>query len=745
MADDAQNTTVSAGRYFNARTISDRALVQRTFALRYQVYCKERRFLPADSYPDNIETDEFDRHSVHVGAVDSNDELAGSARIVKVSALGLPLFRHCTLFPPDMEQHSGSLRVVEVGRLCVSRSYRRRVDDDAYGVSKETPEAKAAAARWKERRRPRDGVFPTVLKALYQATKRLGVTHWLVATETSLQQLLARQGLPFRQIGPENDYFGLVAPYEMDLAQFDDVIASGRFAALEAFVEGLEPELNPIRRARRRATHSDLPAGLAHSETIPAAETADAPVFGRETEEQLLDELQRACTSPAYRKLLGESGVEADEIRDFASFARLCPVLSHGNTFQRFRIDQLAAGGDLGDVVDVLTSSGHGGRFSFGVTSRQQAAVAGSMLDRAFDAAFGIASRKTLAINCLPMGVIFGSKVMTVATVSVREDMALALIQTFGSHYEQIILVGDPLFLKKLMDHAAARGLDWTRYHVHVILGEEVFGEHYRDYLGQCLGVDADRVDGAFIMSSFGVGELGLHLCFETRATVQVRRALFHHPEFARDLLGSEANDAASVPMVMSFDPLRTYFEVLDQRADGYGRLTVSMLDPARSVPLLRYQTGDLVRLLDARTVCETAARHGITLGNVPRPLIALRGRERERLPNGTHVAFYKDALYIDPKVARHLTGAVRLTAQGMDCTMDVQLAPANGAAAAALESALCAVIPERIRPQTIKVWPYGEFPFGMSLDYERKFTYYLSEVSASPTQAPEQVGVERR
>jgi hypothetical protein len=69
----------------------------------------------------------------------------------------------------------------------------------------------------------------------------MGATHWLAATEPSLQRMLARHGFPFKRIGPDSDYFGPVAPYRMDLAEFDQVILSGRFPVLDAFVTGLEP------------------------------------------------------------------------------------------------------------------------------------------------------------------------------------------------------------------------------------------------------------------------------------------------------------------------------------------------------------------------------------------------------------------------------------------------------------------------------------------------------------------------
>ena len=62
---------------------------------------------------------------------------------------------------------------------------------------------------------------------------------------------------------------------------------------------------------------------------------------------------------------------------------------------------------------------------------------------------------------------------------------------------------------------------------MNVIIGEEIFGEHFREYLAAGLGLDPDRPERGYIMSSFGVGELGLHLCYETTATIALRRAAF--------------------------------------------------------------------------------------------------------------------------------------------------------------------------------------------------------------------------
>jgi phenylacetate-CoA ligase len=454
-----------------------------------------------------------------------------------------------------------------------------------------------------------------------------------------------------------------------------------------------------------------------------------ARVFGSETEARVLSELRRAVHVPAYRTVLEEHGVDAAEVQDLASFSRLCPLLSKRNTFDRFPLEQLSVGGTLTDVADVLTSSGHGGRFSFGVISRKQAAAGAEFMDRAFDDAFGIATRKTLAINCLPMGVGFSSNRMTVATTSVREDMAVALVEAFAHQYEQIVLVGDPLFMKRLTDYARERGVDWSRYRVNVVVGEEIFGPHFTGYLASSLGLNVNRPAGGYIMSSFGVGELGLHLCYETPATIGVRRAALGNPAFARDLFGAGAGAGGVLPTVLTFNPLRTFMEVIGADADGYGQMTTSMLEPDRMVPLLRYQTGDIVRLLDRDVVCGLARRHGVAIdaSQLPSALLALRGRDKEALPNGSHVGVYKDALYADHRVARRLTGAFRVEFDGERCTMHVQLTR-EIAPHVSIEEGILRALPPAVRPSRLVLWPYAQFPFGMTLDYERKFVHYAAD-----------------
>lgn len=203
---------------------SDARLMDESHQLRYQVYCLERRFLNPDDYPDRRERDEFDRHSLHLGVLSPEGDLLATARLVKVNIIGLPLFRHCTIYPREHELFQDTTRVAEISRLCVSRSLRKR---------------QIGAA----------SVAISLYRAIYQASKRNGFTHWLVATEPSLQRLLSTLKVPFREVGPRTDYYGPVAPYVVDLSKWDQTILSPTLPVLHSFLDGLEPQYRPLARA----------------------------------------------------------------------------------------------------------------------------------------------------------------------------------------------------------------------------------------------------------------------------------------------------------------------------------------------------------------------------------------------------------------------------------------------------------------------------------------------------------------
>lgn len=217
-------------------------LLAMSYRLRYQSFCLERLFFSKDNYPSRLESDTFDQASVHVGVLDAEDELVGTARIVTRGEAGLPMFRYCTLFPDETTLTNPANTVVELSRVCLSRHSSRRqglgpgAPDDSAPGARRLPHAPGG---------PSNDPFAALIKVVYQTTKRMHVTHWVVAVEKALRRRLTRYGLPFRLAGPEVDYFGPVAPYVLSLAELDDVILRHEYPSLDELFAGLEPEYWP--------------------------------------------------------------------------------------------------------------------------------------------------------------------------------------------------------------------------------------------------------------------------------------------------------------------------------------------------------------------------------------------------------------------------------------------------------------------------------------------------------------------
>jgi phenylacetate-CoA ligase len=476
---------------------------------------------------------------------------------------------------------------------------------------------------------------------------------------------------------------------------------------------------------------------------IVALERLDGAAMVQRSADQAVAQCRRVARRvPAYAAILRSRGIDAERIRSHADFLAHCPVLSKADLFGTFPVPDLCIGGRLGPLTGVLTSSGQGGRFAFGLTTPREAKAATRAITLAMEYLFGTDRYRTLVINALPMGVRFSCPTVTMAETSVREDMVCALVEQIAPSYEQIVLVTDPLFCKRLLDQGRASGIAWDRFKIHVVLGEETFGEAFRRYIATRLGQDPEGWTRGFVGSSMGIGEVGLNLFFETRDTVRLRQCADREPERMAAALGGWPGGAP--PLLFVYDPLRIFVEVLDPDASGWGALTLSTLDPASPLPLIRYRTGDRARLLSTDEVARAVqAADAPAPVRAPRlPMVAIAGRERETLADGRTLLEIKDALYRDPTVADALSGAFRIEpAEPADAgyRISVQLTADSQRDPQVIAQSLEGLIPPspQGRADQIEVFRHADFPFGRTLDYERKFDYLGEGSTRGPPTRP--------
>lgn len=424
---------------------------------------------------------------------------------------------------------------------------------------------------------------------------------------------------------------------------------------------------------------------------------------------------------PAYGQLLKEAGIEASSVRTVADFVRL-PILEKGNTFQRFGIAELCVDGELGRLGSVLTSSGHSGVFAFGLTSADAMGETVDWIDDSLDALFQVRSKRTLLINCLPMGVKVPTQACTLAETSVRPDMAVGLVQGFGRHFSQIIFVGEAAFMKHLLELGVVKGVQWKTMLIQVIVGEEPLAENARKYLEEILGIDSRRPGGGMVVSSMGVAEVGLNLFSEAPPPGQLialRRALHEDASLRREIFGARE----WVPSLFTYDPRRIWVEF-----DGRGRLLVTTLDPRLRVPLIRYATGDrgrLVRFPDSsRQAIEAAGVSWDLLSWLP--IVAIEGRGDFAAAGSSPVypEAVKEGIYHEPSLAASITANFRLVSGSEKVRIRLQLSP-GVKRTSELEKQFETAIARYVKtPFTVACEPYETFAGNMSVDYERKFQY---------------------
>jgi phenylacetate-CoA ligase len=334
---------------------------------------------------------------------------------------------------------------------------------------------------------------------------------------------------------------------------------------------------------------------------------------------------------------------------------------------------------------------------------------------------FDIDRLPTLVVNCLPMGVIFRSKATAIANLSVREDMACSILRDIGPRFQQTLLCTDPVFIRCLLDEGRRAGVDWRALNTSAIMGEEVMVEAQRDYFARALGIDLDTPGHRTIGSTYGMGELGLNLLFESRDTIRIRRHLWRRQG---PLAGGRLAERDAFGL-FCFNPLRCHPEILEPDAEGYGELVLTLLDTRATILLPRYSTGDVARLIpadEARAMAQAA-------GTAPPwlPMIALKGRIKDRPPGQPSVESIKEWLYTDHELAGRLTGAFRLStlADTDQFRLVVQAHPANAHPLHELAARLLALLhPADRAAAQVEIVPATEFEWRPVLDFERKFVY---------------------
>ena len=218
-----------------------------------------------------------------------------------------------------------------------------------------------------------------------------------------------------------------------------------------------------------------------------------------------------------------------------------------------------------------------------------------------------------------------------------------------------------------------------------------------------------------------GIAELDLNLFHESLYTIRIRRLAQDDPEFRRAIFGHETKIC---PELYHYYPHRMFLEALPEDKEEK-ELVFSMLSPHMLIPLIRYNskdTGDIIPYNKLKNILMKFGKNDL-IPDLKLPLVWVGGRiERFLEVNGKRVypEEIKQGLYEDFEVAAKTTGYFKLNKESK--ILEVQLKKnvvlsndLQGRFAKALLKYCDADLP-------IVLYAYQDFPYGMELDYERKF-----------------------
>jgi len=327
-------------------------------------------------------------------------------------------------------------------------------------------------------------------------------------------------------------------------------------------------------------------------------------------EEHLLELFHDVAGSvPAYREFLREHEVDPESVRTIADFRSL-PLMTKDTYHRRYPLPQLCRGGRIENCDMIALSSGSTGRPTIWPRSLIDELHIAHRFEQIFRDGFRADDRSTLAVVCFPLGTWVGGLFtascvrhlaakgypITVVAPGNNKNEILRALPELAPHFDQVVLLGYPPFVKDVIDTGAAEGVDWSAYSVKLVLAGEVFSEEWRDLVARRAGMTSAVHDSASLYGTADAGVLGN----ETPLSVSIRRFLAAHPEPARELFGD-----LRLPTLVQYDPASRFFEAQN------GTLLFSA---DCGIPLIRYHIADEGGVLPYQEMLDLCTRHGFEM-----------------------------------------------------------------------------------------------------------------------------------
>lgn len=227
-------------RTFDVIKADSEELKDIAYRLRYEVYCKDNNFLPAENYPDGREKDQFDDHATHFLLYHKpTDSFIGTLRLnVPQPRNPLTSFELQKLCDhPLLQIENRVMGMCEISRFCMVSSFRKRDRDGsllpAYYEQQGSDEenCKPEGIIFFRRRIPYAPLG--LLQAAFKEALVHKITNCVMALEPRQIPAFARLGMTYRVLGPRLSFHGEQQPLIFNIKAVLDKMAENNPACWE--------------------------------------------------------------------------------------------------------------------------------------------------------------------------------------------------------------------------------------------------------------------------------------------------------------------------------------------------------------------------------------------------------------------------------------------------------------------------------------------------------------------------------
>ncbi len=245
-------------RHFRAHSANEAHLKQEVFRIRYDVYCDELGWEAIDQFPDAMERDEYDDHSLHCLLEHARTrEFAGCVRVVLASPREpmkpFPFELACADVLSDEGRHiidSNRTRAGEISRLAVRSYFRRRAGEAVLPAG--APPGRPNIGPDERRRRTPHIAMCLYLAAACQALNS-GFSVAFALMEPRLVNRLAYYGIRFKPLGGTIEHRGVRAPYYISR----ELLFSHMSGSVRGLLEVVGKDLQRSQRVRSAIREND--------------------------------------------------------------------------------------------------------------------------------------------------------------------------------------------------------------------------------------------------------------------------------------------------------------------------------------------------------------------------------------------------------------------------------------------------------------------------------------------------------